>query len=87
MKFTLQGTNTYIVGSGSKRLLIDIGQGIPNWAHALSNILTEQSIAISHVLLTHWHGDHTGGAPDLIRLYPHLATAIYKNAPDMGIHV
>ena len=84
MKFTLQGTNTYIVGSGCERILIDTGQGIPNWPQALSNILTEQNIAISHVLLTHWHGDHTGGVPDLIRLYPHLAKAIYKNAPRQG---
>lgn len=39
-------------------------------------------ITLSHVLLTHWHGDHTGGVPDLIRLYPHLSNAIYKNAPN-----
>ena len=84
MKFTLQGTNTYIVGSGCTRILIDTGQGIPNWAQALSDILTQQNITISHVLLTHWHGDHTGGVPDLIRLYRHLATAIYKNAPGNG---
>lgn len=41
-------------------------------------------ISLSHVLLTHWHGDHTGGVPDLIRLYPHLRDFIYKNEPDNG---
>lgn len=38
-------------------------------------------ITLSHVFLTHWHGDHTGGVADLIKLYPHLSSAIYKNSP------
>lgn len=36
------------------------------------------------MLLTHFHGDHTGGVPDLIRLYPHLKDSIYKNLPEKG---
>jgi glyoxylase-like metal-dependent hydrolase (beta-lactamase superfamily II) len=39
------------------------------------------NFALSRVLLTHWHGDHTGGVPDLIRMYPYLSTAIYKHTP------
>lgn len=39
-------------------------------------------ITLSHVLLTHWHGDHTGGVPDLLRLYPHLENSVYKNQPE-----
>lgn len=39
-------------------------------------------ISLSHVLLTHWHGDHTGGVPDLLRLYPHLENSVYKNQPE-----
>jgi hydrolase len=39
---------------------------------------------LSHVLLTHWHGDHTGGVPDLIAYDSALASRIYKNQPDPG---
>ncbi|KAI9681073.1 MAG: hypothetical protein M1822_007147 [Bathelium mastoideum] len=80
-KFTLQGTNTYIVGTGSKRLIIDTGQGIPDWADLISSTLITSELVLSQVLLTHWHGDHTGGVPDLIRLYPELSTSIYKHTP------
>ncbi|KAL2139769.1 hypothetical protein VTI28DRAFT_4721 [Corynascus sepedonium] len=80
-QFTLQGTNTYIVGTGSERLIIDTGQGIPDWAGLISSTLLAGNFSLSHVLLTHWHGDHTGGVPDLIRLYPDLASGIYKHTP------
>ena len=83
-QFTLQGTNTYIVGTGQHRLIIDTAQGYPAWANLIEPTLDERCIALSHVLLTHWHGDHTGGVPDLIRLYPNLAEGIYKNFPEHG---
>ncbi|KAL9629737.1 MAG: hypothetical protein Q9204_005105 [Flavoplaca sp. TL-2023a] len=83
-KFTLQGTNTYIVGTGSQRLLVDSAQGFDFWTEAIQELLTEENITISHVLLTHWHGDHTGGVPGLLKLYPNLSTGIYKNSPDEG---
>ncbi|EFX03128.1 metallo-beta-lactamase superfamily protein [Grosmannia clavigera kw1407] len=80
-KFTLQGTNTYLIGTGPERILIDTGQGFPTWAELIAATLSEHNITVSHVLLTHWHGDHTGGVPDLLRLYPHLRTRIYKHSP------
>ncbi|KAK5075017.1 hypothetical protein LTS08_001900 [Lithohypha guttulata] len=83
-KFTFQGTNTFIVGSGKRRLLIDTSGGEPEWASLISSALESMGISLSHVLLTHWHGDHTGGVPDLLRLYPHLRNSIYKNDPDKG---
>ncbi|KAI1318227.1 beta-lactamase-like protein [Xylariaceae sp. FL0255] len=83
-KFTLQGTNTYLIGTGRERLLIDTGQGIPEWADIVASTLKESDITLSHVLLTHWHGDHTGGVPDLLRLYPSLSSSIYKHTPSKG---
>ncbi|TVY84594.1 Lactamase-like protein ptaB [Lachnellula suecica] len=80
-QFTLQGTNTYIVGTGSRRLIIDSGQGIPDWADLISSTLTTTDVSLSHVFLTHWHGDHTGGVPDLISMYPDLSSSIYKHTP------
>lgn len=80
----LQGTNTYLVGTGRSRILIDTAQGLPTWIKNLSSLLQERDIEISYVLLTHWHGDHVGGLPDLVLYDPKLASRIYKNQPDPG---
>lgn len=48
----------------------------------IAKTLSQANITLSHVLLTHWHGDHTGGVPDLLRLYPHLSDSIYKHSPN-----
>lgn len=84
IQFTYQGTNTYIVGTGTHRLLVDTGGGEPAWANLVASTLQRLGIGLSHVLLTHWHGDHTGGVADLLHLYPHLEDSIYKNDPDDG---
>ncbi|KAF1843826.1 Metallo-hydrolase/oxidoreductase [Cucurbitaria berberidis CBS 394.84] len=78
-KFTLQGTNTYIVGQGAKRLLIDTGEGKPEWIASLKSVLDNEKIAIDKVILTHWHHDHVQGVPDL--LDHSLNTKVYKNDP------
>lgn len=48
--------------------------------------MKERSLHISYVLLTHWHGDHTGGVPDLIAYDATFADRIYKCNPDPGQH-
>lgn len=82
-KFTFQGTNTFLIGTGSSRILIDTSGGEPEYAELLAKTLESQNITIKHVLLTHWHGDHSGGVPDVIRLYPYLEDEIYKNDPEV----
>ncbi|OAL44744.1 metallo-beta-lactamase superfamily protein [Pyrenochaeta sp. DS3sAY3a] len=83
-KFTYQGTNTFLVGTGPSRILIDTSGGEPEYATLLASTLESQNISIKYVLVTHWHGDHSGGVPDLLRLYPHLKDHIYKNDPEPG---
>jgi len=83
-KFSLQGTNTYILGTGPTRLLIDTGEGKPAWLTSLKSVLASENISISHALLTHWHPDHVGGVKDLLSLPSSSATKIYKNEPDDG---
>lgn len=76
-KFSLQGTNTYLLGTGRSRLLIDTGEGKPSWIQALKCTLAEENASLQSALITHWHGDHTGGIPDLLQHFPNLP--VYKN--------
>jgi len=79
-KFTLQGTNTYIVGTGAKRLLIDTGEGKDAWIQSLKSTLTKHNITIDKALLTHWHHDHVEGVPSLLEHSP--STQVHKNDSD-----
>ncbi|PYH94711.1 putative metallo-beta-lactamase domain protein [Aspergillus ellipticus CBS 707.79] len=81
-KFTLQGTNTYLIGRGYQRILIDTGQGEPSWAAHLKTLLAEENATVHQALLTHWHHDHVKGVPDLLELCPEAT--IYKNQPERG---
>lgn len=81
-KFTLQGTNTYLVGTGPARLLIDTGEGKPSWISALKRTLEEERASVQKALITHWHPDHVGGIAQLLEHAP--GTAVYKHDPGDG---
>jgi glyoxylase-like metal-dependent hydrolase (beta-lactamase superfamily II) len=81
-KFTLQGTNTYLVGTGPSRLLIDTGEGKPSWIAAVKRTLAEEKASIASAVITHWHPDHQGGIEHLLEISPH--TKVYKNQPEEG---
>jgi glyoxylase-like metal-dependent hydrolase (beta-lactamase superfamily II) len=82
-KYTLQGTNTYLVGDGRKRILIDTGDGVPAYKEWLKRALQEQNATIETILITHHHHDHVGGIQQVFDLCDEKP-AVYKHQPDEG---
>ncbi|KAG5297186.1 metallo-beta-lactamase superfamily protein [Histoplasma ohiense] len=81
-KYTLQGTNTYLVGRGAQRLLIDTGEGRPSWSAVLRELLAAEKATVKHALLTHCHRDHVGGVADLLKMCPEAQ--VYKHDGQEG---
>ncbi|KAK4696000.1 endoribonuclease LACTB2, partial [Lecanoromycetidae sp. Uapishka_2] len=75
-------SNTYLIGTGSSRLLIDTGEGKPSWSRLLSSVLSSESTTVSDALVTHWHHDHVGGIKALSSLCP--SARIHKYNPVSG---
>lgn len=46
----------------------------PNYIENLKNVLKEENANIQTILLTHWHHDHIGGVPDILKLLETLST-------------
>lgn len=66
--FTLHGTNTYLVGSGKSRILIDTGEGKMEYISLLKKAMFEiNCTSISAILITHRHYDHLGGIHSLYK--------------------
>lgn len=63
-EFSLRGTNTYLVGTGSTRILIDTGDAdfVSEYLPVLREALRDAgAVGLDQVVLTHWHRDHVGG--------------------------
>lgn len=80
-KFTLQGTNTYIIGNGARRVLIDTGEGQEEYHEKLAKYAALVGFEIEAVLITHWHGDHVGGVRKILE---HAEERQQRKNPDEG---
>ncbi|KAF9464613.1 lactamase [Collybia nuda] len=74
-KFTLQGTNTYIIGNQNPYTLVDTGEGRPEYIPVLESALRETAKSvnsnepdISDIIISHWHPDHVNGLPGVLSL-------------------
>jgi len=69
--FTGPGTNTYIVGTSKRPLLLDTGHGVAIYADLLEAALKELSgsIELERIILTHAHVDHLGGVRQVIERF------------------
>jgi endoribonuclease LACTB2 len=65
--FTGPGTNTYIIGTSRRPLLLDTGQGLQEYLPFLDRALreTRQAETMQAMLVTHDHPDHVGGVESI----------------------
>ncbi len=67
--FTGPGTNTYLVGRGRERILLDAGDGRAAYLPVLEQALERAGCRIQEIVLTHGHPDHIGGAASVIERF------------------
>jgi glyoxylase-like metal-dependent hydrolase (beta-lactamase superfamily II) len=72
--FALTGTNTYLIGEGPKKILLDTGEGNPEYIPNLERAMASCGCTgISKIIITHWHFDHLGGLPSVQQRFgPHI---------------
>jgi ribonuclease/clavin/mitogillin len=74
--FTGPGTNTYLVGTGKSRILLDTGSGLTEYMPVLERALDHAGCEeIQEIVLTHGHPDHIGGAEAVIERYGPLSVS------------
>lgn len=75
--FTGPGTNTYLVGSGQKRLLLDTGSGLEAYLPVLEAAMARVGCrGLAGIVLTHAHPDHIGGVDQIVAHFG--AMPVYK---------
>ena len=68
--FTGPGTNSYLIGTGSHRILLDPGEGAEKYLPVLENALERAGCeGIQEIVVTHAHHDHMGGVASVLRRF------------------
>lgn len=68
--FTGPGTNTYLVGTSPRPLIVDTGQGVASYLPLLREALGGRKP--SQIVLTHAHPDHVGGCSQIRETFGRL---------------
>eukprot|EP00475_Leptophrys_vorax_P008094 TRINITY_DN15194_c0_g1_i1.p1 TRINITY_DN15194_c0_g1~~TRINITY_DN15194_c0_g1_i1.p1 ORF type:complete len:325 (-),score=85.29 TRINITY_DN15194_c0_g1_i1:59-1033(-) len=79
---TLTGTNTYIIGTGPVRVLLDTGEGVHAYVDLLKQVMAEVGAqSFSKIIISHGHIDHYAGIPHVLKAFGFCP--VYKRrAPD-----
>jgi endoribonuclease LACTB2 len=83
------GTNCYLVGKRSPYILIDTGEGKPEFIPFLKQALSSSSSStslISDIIITHKHRDHWGGVPSTLALLQQLLLNDDHHPPPPKLH-
>lgn len=68
--FTGPGTNTYLIGTGPRRILLDTGQGLDAYLPVLDRAVEQAGCeGIQEIVLTHGHVDHISGVGDIAKRF------------------
>lgn len=76
----LLGTNCYVTwDDGGSCVVVDCGGD----ADKVADFINEHGFTPTHLLLTHGHGDHMGGAADLKEIFPQMQIVLGQKDLEM----
>jgi glyoxylase-like metal-dependent hydrolase (beta-lactamase superfamily II) len=67
--FTGPGTNSYLIGTGAERILLDPGGGKDAYLPVLEQALERTGARIQEIVCTHGHPDHLGGVASIVERF------------------